>query len=281
MLLFKQVEPMQRYLVHQRARGMSIGFIPTMGALHKGHLALVHQARTENQLSVCSIFVNPTQFNESSDLETYPRLPGPDIDHLILAGNDVLFMPPVEEIYPSSLPEQPPVDLEGLDEIMEGAFRPGHFSGVAQVVGRLLDIIGPRRLYMGQKDYQQAAIIAHLIRVSGRLVQLRVHPTIREPDGLAMSSRNTRLSPKEREEAILLYQVLQEVRRGFEEQQSPVALEQHAIERLQRPGFKPEYVTIADRKTLKPFDRSQPNNGAVVCAACWVGDVRLIDNLLI
>lgn len=278
MLLFKEVKSLQKYLTGQNG---SVGFVPTMGALHAGHMSLVRQARTENDISVCSIFVNPTQFNESSDLDAYPRLPGQDIAKLSEEGNDILFMPSVHEVYPTELPEPNAVDLNGLDEGMEGAFRPGHFAGVAQVVGRLLDIVNPHRLYMGQKDYQQVAVIDHVIRETGRSVELRVHPTIRETDGLAMSSRNLRLNLDERNQAIRIYQTLQEIQVGFSAEMPISQLEDEALKALDRPGFKPEYVAIVDRKTLLPFRYQQNENGAVACVACWVGGVRLIDNILL
>ncbi|NRB63532.1 MAG: pantoate--beta-alanine ligase [Saprospiraceae bacterium] len=278
MLLFKEVKSLQKYLIGKNG---SVGFVPTMGALHAGHMSIVRHARTENDISVCSIFVNPTQFNESSDLDAYPRLPGQDIAKLSEEGNDILFMPSVHEIYPTELPEPKAVDLNGLDQGMEGAFRPGHFAGVAQVVGRLLDIVNPHRLYMGQKDYQQVAVIDHVIRETGRSVELRVHPTIRETDGLAMSSRNLRLNLDERNQAIRIYQTLQEIQVGFSAEMPISQLEDEALKALDRPGFKPEYVAIVDRKTLLPFRYQQNENGAVACVACWVGGVRLIDNILL
>lgn len=281
MLLLKQVESLQRFLSSRKEAGDTIGFVPTMGALHEGHLALVRKARSENILSVCSIFVNPTQFNESGDLDAYPRLPGPDLEALTSVGNDAVFMPSVAEIYPNGKAGGAPVDLAGLDQPMEGAFRPGHFAGVAQVVDRLLDIVQPHRLYMGQKDYQQAAIIGHLLRETGRSAELRVHPTIREADGLAMSSRNLRLTPYHRERAPSLYQTLQWIREAYLQGESLPQIEQAAMERLEQPGFRPEYVQIVDGITLQPARTPDQHEVVVACLACWAGDVRLIDNLIL
>lgn len=281
MLLFKQVESLQRFLSFRKEAGDTVGFVPTMGALHEGHLALVRKARSENTLSVCSIFVNPTQFNASGDLDAYPRLPGPDLEALTSVGNDVVLMPSVGEVYPNGKAGGSPVDLAGLDQPMEGAFRPGHFAGVAQVVDRLLDIVQPHRLYMGQKDYQQAAIIGHLLRETGRPAELRVHPTIREADGLAMSSRNLRLTTDHRERAPLLYQTLQWVRDAYLQGQPVPQIEQAALERLDQPGFRPEYVQIVDGITLQPARTPDQHEVVVACLACWAGEVRLIDNIIL
>lgn len=281
MLLFKQVETLQRFLTSEKRKGHTIGFVPTMGALHEGHLALVRKARSENALSVCSIFVNPTQFNEASDLDAYPRLPGPDLEALSSVGNDVVLMPSVEEVYPTGKGGGAPVDLAGLDEPMEGAFRPGHFAGVAQVVNRLLDIVQPHRLYMGQKDYQQAAIIGHLLRETGRPTELRVHPTIREADGLAMSSRNLRLTPDHRERAPIIYRTLQWVREAYLTGEPVPQIEQEALKRLDQPGFRSEYVQIVDGITLRPAGTPDNHQIVVACLACWAGSVRLIDNLIL
>lgn len=281
MLLFKQVEFLQRFLMSEKKKGRTVGFVPTMGALHEGHLALVRKARSENTLSVCSIFVNPTQFNEASDLDAYPRLPGPDLEALSRVGNDVVLMPTVDEVYPNGKEGGAPVDLAGLDQPMEGAFRPGHFAGVAQVVNRLLDIVQPHRLYMGQKDYQQAAIIGHLLRETGRPTELRVHPTIREGDGLAMSSRNMRLTPDHRERAPLIHQALLWVREAYLTGDPVPQIEREALKKLDQPGFRPEYVQIVDGLTLRPTQSPGQHEVVVACVACWAGEVRLIDNLIL
>jgi len=281
MLLFKHVASLQVFLSRRRASGQTVGFVPTMGALHEGHLALVRQSRTENNITVASIFVNPTQFNQSDDLQAYPRLPGPDIAALEEAQCDVLFMPAAEEVYPPELNTDLRIDLSGLDEPMEGAFRPGHFAGVAQVVDRLLTIVEPQRLYMGQKDYQQATIIRHLLRETARTTQLRVHPTVREADGLAMSSRNLRLSQDHRSRAPRLYQTLWWAKDALAAGKTVSAIEKEALERLQQPGFQPEYFSVVDGTTLQPVIDPEAHTVIVACLACWAGDVRLIDNVVL
>lgn len=281
MLLFKQVDFMQAWLSKQAAAGKRIGFVPTMGALHEGHLALVRQSRTENDQTVVSIFVNPTQFNQPEDLKAYPRLPGPDILALSREGVDVLFLPDQEAVYPPGLDTRLHIDLQGLDRPMEGQFRPGHFAGVAQVVHRLLAIVRPHRLYMGQKDYQQAAIIRHLLNHTDHMAQLRVHPTVREKDGLAMSSRNLRLAPDLRQRAVLLYQTLLWVKKAYQSGQPVADIEANAMQRLQQPDFRPEYVKIVDGVTLQGVRQPGDHTIVVCCLACWAGSVRLIDNLIL
>lgn len=279
MVLFKHVGTLQAFLTRRQAVGQTVGFVPTMGALHEGHLALVRQSRTENSLTVTSIFVNPTQFNQKDDLAAYPRLPGPDIAALDEAQCDVLFMPEAREVYPPGLNTDLRIDLNGLDQVMEGAFRPGHFTGVAQVVDRLLTIVNPQRLYMGQKDYQQATIIRHLLRETGRPTRLRVHPTVREADGVAMSSRNLRLEEEHRPRAIRLYQTLQWAKEALSNGMAVLTIEKEAMERLQQPGFRPEYFSVVDGISLQSVIDPRQHEHIVACVACWAGDVRLIDNL--
>jgi pantoate--beta-alanine ligase len=280
MRIFKFVEPLQRFLDDRRAAGDRIGFVPTMGALHEGHLSLIRRSQADNDLTVCSIFVNPTQFNEVSDLEKYPRTPAQDIEKLEAMGNDVLFMPEVEEIYPPGVDLYIDLDLGGLDGVMEGAFRPGHFEGVVKVVKRLLDIVSPYRLYMGQKDYQQFIIIRHMIRQLQLPVELVVCPILREPDGLAMSSRNERLSESDRRRAIVIYQALLEAHRKMEDH-SPAEISCQALRQIEQAGLQPEYFKIVDAITLQPIDRFADAAEVVACAAAWTGNVRLIDNLIL
>ncbi|MCB0637818.1 MAG: pantoate--beta-alanine ligase, partial [Lewinella sp.] len=195
MYLFQGVSQLQRHLAAERVNNRTVGFVPTMGALHEGHLALVRQSLAENQVTVCSIFVNPTQFNDSDDLKKYPRTPGKDLEKLAMVGCDVAFLPNVAEVYPPGLDTALPLDLAGLDRSLEGAHRPGHFAGVVQVVKRFLDLVEPHRLYLGQKDFQQQLIIRHMVQALNLPVKVLTVPTVREPDGLAMSSRNTLLDP--------------------------------------------------------------------------------------
>lgn len=277
----KQARALQQHLENMRASGRSIGFIPTMGALHEGHLSLIRQAQTENMYTVCSIFVNPTQFNDPADLEKYPRTPGKDIRMLASVGTDVLFMPHTGEIYPPGMDTVPDIDFQQLDQIMEGEFRPGHFRGVAQVVKRLLDIVQPDAMYMGQKDYQQVAIIRHMTRTLKLPARVVMCPTIREADGLAMSSRNVRLSPEQRALAPAIHQTLQVAKEMLKEGIEPEDIEHFAMGRLLEARLRPEYFEVVDGHTLLPVEFPAASPLIVACTAVWAGDVRLIDNLIL
>lgn len=280
MLLFKKNKDLQEYIRRIRKQKRPIGFVPTMGALHKGHTSLIRAAQQDGQLVVCSIFVNPTQFNEQRDLDAYPRTPHKDIEALERVGCDVLFMPDAAEIYPPELDTTLELDFGQLDKVMEGAFRPGHFDGVAQVVKRLLDIVQPDSLYMGQKDYQQLSIIRYMIRQLNLPVRLVMCPIIREKDGLAMSSRNVRLDPGIRQRASILYQTLAQAK-SWLKKIPPSEVEQKAMAKLEIPGFRPEYFKIVDVDTLlEPVEPGSPN-GWIACTAVWAGDVRLIDNMFV
>lgn len=280
MLLFQRVEPLRRYLDARRTAGARLGFVPTMGALHQGHVSLIQRAKAENDLTICSIFVNPTQFNQSTDLEKYPRTPSKDIETLLEVGTDVLFMPTETEIYPSGLAERVDLDLGLLDRILEGEFRPGHFAGVATVVKRLLDIVEPQRLYMGQKDYQQCIVVRRLIEAFQLPVSLVVCPIIREPDGLAMSSRNQRLTPEFRRRASAIFRVLQQAGQLLADL-PPDGVEKFGLQELAEAGLRPEYFEIVDGDTLQPVEPGNNADRIVACAAAWAGDVRLIDNLIL
>lgn len=282
MYLYKQTTDIQAHLQAARASYQTIGFVPTMGALHEGHISLINASLADNQLTVCSIFVNPTQFNQAEDLEKYPRMPALDIARLADAGCHIVFLPEVEVIYPPGLETRIDIDLNGLDRVMEGAHRPGHFAGVVQVVNRLLDIVKPHRLYMGQKDYQQFCVIRRMLDVQQSPVELVMVPTMREADGLAMSSRNLRLRPEERAQAPVIYKILQDLRQAALRKGAAFdALTQEAFDGLQSAGFRPEYVSIAHGTSLQPLS-SMPETGSVVaCVAAWLGEIRLIDNLLI
>ncbi len=264
-----------------RAKGKTIGFVPTMGALHDGHMTLMRASMTENDITVCSIFVNPTQFNEKTDLEKYPRTLDADKVLLEREGVDILFFPSVAEIYPKGMKTKVEMDFGSLAEVMEGAFRPGHFDGVAEVVKRLLEIVLPHALYMGQKDFQQFTIINYMISSFEMDVELVVVPIVREPSGLAMSSRNRRLSTQELADATLLYKTLKAVNR--KKYKMPVKeLESYAMGRLsKKEGFRPEYFTICDGRTLQSLALVEDSDYVVACVACWVGDVRLIDNMIL
>jgi pantoate--beta-alanine ligase len=280
MLVFKQVAEMQHWLDGERGNNKTVGFVPTMGALHAGHLSLVHAAKEACDLAVVSIFVNPTQFNDPADLEKYPRMPEEDIALLIDANCDVLFMPPVEEVYPPGKQVSLQLDFGQLDLVMEGEFRPGHFTGMATVVNRLLEIVQPHRLYMGQKDFQQLTIVQEMLRQTGSAIELVRCPTTREADGLAMSSRNLRLKPAMRLAAPVIYQSMQDAKSELE--QEPAAIVQaRALGRLQTAGLKPEYFDIVDGNTLLPVAQISDSNFIVICVAAWADTVRLIDNLVV
>ena len=275
MIIFKKQEDLSKHLNLQSVKGIKYGFVPTMGALHDGHLSLVHMARSGNDRVISSIFINPTQFNNPEDFKLYPVTIEEDIEKLEKAGCDILFLPSVNEIYPSSWKQQH-YDLGAVEHILEGYFRPGHFQGVCQVVDRFLEIIEPGRMYLGQKDFQQCIIIKKLIEITGREVELVIVPTVREKDGLAMSSRNLRLTPAQRQQAITLYKVLVEMGSKLNDQSIP-QLKMEARDQLVKNGFEVDYVELANREDLSPaFDTGKP---LVALIAATIGKVRLIDNL--
>ena len=280
MYLFKVVKELRKQLHSLQTTNRSFGFVPTMGALHEGHLSLVRRSKAENSFTICSVFVNPTQFNETSDLEKYPRYPSKDIEMLASVGCDILFLPRLEEVYPKGKYHNPSFSFGRLDSRLEGAHRPGHFAGVAQVVHRLLQILEPTRLYLGQKDYQQWLIVKELIRQASLPVEAVMCPIIREKSGLAMSSRNQRLSPKQRKEAAILYKTLQGAKEKIKKM-PPAAIQKWALKQLEIPGFRPEYFEIVDAQNLQPVTSIDPNQNIIACAALWADDVRLIDNLLL
>lgn len=280
MLIFKKVADLQAWLNTERANGRVIGFAPTMGALHDGHLELVNMARRDGCLTVASIFVNPTQFNDPKDLEKYPRMPEKDAALLISAGCDALFLPPVDEVYPPGRDFTIQLDFRQLEQVMEGVFRPGHFKGMATVVHRLLDIVQPQRLYMGQKDFQQLSIVRDMINQLHLPVELVMCPTVREADGLAMSSRNIRLTPEMRAVAPVIYQTLQWARSVFE-QKPATEIESEAMQRLTAAGLRPEYFDIVDGISLLPVGSWSDSDFVVCCTAAFAGEVRLIDNLVL
>lgn len=280
MRIFKEAAALSTYLQQQAQQSARIGFVPTMGALHAGHLSLMAEAQQDNDLTVCSIFVNPTQFNDPNDLLKYPRTIEADIAALIQQGVEVLFLPEVEEVYPSDW-QTPHFDLNPIDTVLEGAYRPGHFDGVAQVVHRLLHIVQPHRLYMGQKDFQQWRIIDALIQQLVLPVELVCCPIARESDGLAMSSRNVRLTPHQRQSAPFLHQVLQHIA-SQTPAQSPAQLRTWGQTQLkQHPDFRLDYLDIVDGGTLMPVQNWAESDLIIVCLAAYLAEVRLIDNLIL
>jgi pantoate--beta-alanine ligase len=281
MILFKKVADLHKYLDIQREIGMEIGFVPTMGALHQGHISLIEEARKHNSLVVCSIFVNPSQFNDPADYRKYPSTIDSDIALLENADCDVLLYPSVEEVYPDP-DEKSHYELGYLETIMEGKFRPGHFQGVCKVVHRLLKIVGPDNLYIGQKDYQQCLVIKRLLELMGMKDQISLHisPTLREKDGLAMSSRNARLDAQQRQIAPGIYQTLNLVRKEIKPGNLQL-LKEKGMNHLLEKGFRPEYVEIADASTFLPLNEWDGSQKLVVLTAAFLGEIRLIDNLLL
>lgn len=256
-------------------KGRSIGLVPTMGALHEGHLSLVQRAAADNDAVVVSVFVNPIQFNNSQDLERYPRTFDADREMLAAAGVDVMFHPSVSEVYPTSTVST--YDLDGLDAHMEGPNRPGHFNGVIQVVTRLFDIVRPSKAYFGEKDFQQLAIIRHMSAKLGYAMPIIGCPTMRETDGLAMSSRNRLLTEEWRQRSTVLFEVLEEAMEQLRHQ-SPERVRQHALQRIEEAGLRAEYFELVRPDTLRPVD-GQWTGPVQACVAAWAGEVRLIDNL--
>lgn len=278
MYLFKTKNDLNAFLETYKKEGKKIGFVPTMGALHDGHLALVTKARIECDLVVASIFVNPTQFNDPKDFEKYPVTIDQDILKLESAWTDVLFLPSVSEMYPEGINAPHQVyDFGYLETVLEGAYRPGHFQGVGMIVHKLLDLVQPTRLYMGQKDFQQCMIIRKLLEITGIPTELVIVPTKREPNGLAMSSRNTRLSPEEKALSIALYNGLNEIKQNFNQQ--PISeLTMLVSNNLQSIGFQVDYVSIVNGETFEVLDE-KIDGKMVGLIAAKIGEIRLIDNM--
>lgn len=282
MISFKKISDIKHYLASLGLPRQQIGFVPTMGALHEGHIALIRKARSDNKLVVCSIFVNPTQFNEPSDYEHYPKTLQEDTSKLIDAGCDLLFAPSVAEMYPDGTHNMEQYDFGYLENILEGKFRPGHFNGVGQVVNRLLNIVEPGKLYLGQKDYQQCMVIQKLLSLTGKDKDIKVIivPTVREADGLALSSRNIRLTTPQRVTASLLYQCLVSIE-AKQKVDSFEKVRKECEDLLLSKNIEPEYIALADAETLMPLEEYDHAKKMVVLIAARTGNVRLIDNLLL
>lgn len=279
MKTIKRVSTLQKYLDRERSENKTIGFTPTMGALHEGHLSLAGAAKKENDISVVSIFVNPTQFNQKEDLIKYPRKLEED-KRFIRSQCDYLFAPSVTQVYPKSLNTKVALDISHLVFSMEGPNRPGHFEGVVQVVHRFLQIVQPDHIYMGQKDFQQFSIIAYMLRELDMPTKLRVCKTLRENDGLAMSSRNLRLKPEIRKKASIVHKALRMADENLGK--IPVAeIRKKALAMMSIPEFKPEYFEIVDGYSMKEIENPAQHAVIAACAACWAGNVRLIDNMIL
>lgn len=261
-----------------RTQNKRIGLVPTMGALHKGHLSLLDYIKSHCDISVCSIFVNPTQFNNAEDLEKYPRPIQHDLQVLEDNGCDIVFMPSVEEMYGEN--ESWAIDLGELDQVLEGASRPGHYQGVTQIVKKLFDIIKPEIACFGQKDYQQFLVVQKMVNIFSLDIDLLMCPTIREKDGLAMSSRNVRLSPKGRQQALAIYQTLKELQESCSQSGIIKAKEQAVMKLKESEGITLEYLEICEPQTLKAIQVFNKEDQFVALVAVWVEGVRLIDNII-
>ncbi|MFI5150779.1 MAG: pantoate--beta-alanine ligase [Bacteroidia bacterium] len=291
MITLKTIPELKHTLAEIRAKKLETGFVPTMGALHPGHLSLIKRAREENSVVICSIFVNPTQFNDPQDLERYPRTPGQDSALLSAAGTDILFMPHTHEMYP--LPSEASakegrakdsykrVNLGSLATVMEASHRPGHFEGVMQIVSKLFDCVDPDRSYFGQKDFQQVAVIREMVRQLNFRTLIIACPTLREADGLAMSSRNILLTPEHRKLAPVIFKTLSTVKEMALCQPVQAMLDYAKAEFDSVPELFTEYFGIADASTLLPVQTMQDTDSIVACVAVKLGKVRLIDNMIL
>lgn len=280
MKIFKTKEELQAHLHERRQLNGKVALVPTMGALHQGHLALIQEAQQVAQLVVCSIFVNPTQFNDPKDLEKYPRPIENDIELLSAAGCDILFMPSVEEMYPAD--DQPwHIDLGKLDRIWEGEKRPGHFQGVTQIVYKLFNLVEPDIACFGQKDFQQVMVIQRLVDNKKMPVRILICPTVRSAEGLALSSRNSRLSEEGKAKALCLYQALSYIK-GHIGQQSVAEVKEAANKILAAAGgVTVEYLAICESRSLEEVSTFDPSNSYVVLVVAWIEGVRLIDNMIL
>ncbi len=279
MLVLQKINEIKAVIAEQKTKGKTIGFVPTMGALHPGHISLINYSKKQTDITVCSIFVNPTQFNNQADLKHYPRTPDADIKLLEEAGCDILYMPEVSDVYPEN--DNRKFDFGYLDTILEGATRPGHFNGVGQVVSILLEGVKPDKAFFGSKDYQQVMVVKSLVQQLNIPVEIIPCPILREPDGLAMSSRNTRLNPEERKIAALIPQWMQEAMTIIKENGIEAA-KQFINEKVSKiPEMKLDYYEVCDAETLKSISEMTPNQKAITLIAVFVGNIRLIDNWII
>lgn len=277
MKIVKGINELKGYLVDSKRNGKRVGLVPTMGALHKGHLSLVERCVRENDICVVSVFVNPTQFNDKHDLETYPRTLEADCALLESAGCDFVFAPSVEEMYPE--PDTRTFDFGTVMQVMEGAKRPGHFNGVAQVVSKLFYIVEPDNAYFGEKDFQQIAVIRAMVKQLQIPVQINACPIVREADGLALSSRNTRLTPALRQKAPLIARTLQESK-AMVATKSVREVIDYVVNTLDAdPDLEVEYYEIVDGDSLVSIQDWKDTSYAVGCVTVYCGEVRLIDNI--
>ena len=290
MQIINTIKDCNNQILALKKEGKKVGFAPTMGALHAGHISLIRRSKQENDVTICSIFVNPTQFNDPKDFDKYPSTLESDMQLLVAAKCDILFLPTVAEMYPKGYSNKDKIDFGFMADTLEGEFRPGHFDGMAQIVEKLLLAVMPTHLYMGQKDYQQAMICSELIKKRKLKTKLVLCPIKREKDGLAMSSRNVRLDKKSRAKSVEIVKTLKAIKRqvnkGRVNHDNPFlkvgAIEKIAFESLASfPEFTVEYVAIRNAKTLKPVKIINADTPLVALIAAWIGGVRLIDNMLL
>lgn len=277
MISFSNVNDLSAY-IRETKNTKTIGFVPTMGALHQGHISLINESKKYCDITVCSIFVNPTQFNNASDLANYPRLIENDMRLLLENGCDVLFHPSVEQMYPDGLSKNQE-DYGDVVRVFEGLHRPGHFDGVITVVARLFDLVKPHKTFFGQKDYQQCMVVTELIKRKFPKIELYVCPILREESGLAMSSRNLRLNETEKSEALLIYKALEYIKTGFDKKELSMLLAEAKEIINQSSLLSIEYLEIVDAYNLKPIENNYTK--AIALAAVHCGPVRLIDNMLL
>lgn len=278
MLVFKHRSD---YIAWRKSQTGRIAFVPTMGALHAGHISLVEMAKSQCDLCVCSIYINPTQFNNADDFARYPVQLAEDYRQLIEAGTDVLFLPNTAEMYPEGLEQTQIYPIGYLDTVLDGAMRPGHFQGVCRIVHKLLTIIEPHQLILGRKDYQQCLVIQQLIEQEALPVEVFFAPTARAHDGLALSSRNQRLSETARAKAPILYQSLMAVLHNLQSGIPFAQAQQKSLALLQQHGFTPEYILLANAQNLILMQEANAQEPMVLLAAAWLDGVRLIDNISI
>lgn len=277
MKLFQKTDDLKKYISTLKKQGKSIGFTPTMGALHEGHISLINASNKACDVSICSIFVNPTQFNNEGDLVNYPRREKEDIEKLEAANCDILFLPSVEEIYPENKEKYSPPVKGKIVEVLEGAFRPGHFNGMMQVVEIFLRIVEPHKIFMGLKDYQQYLLVDKMSKALKLEVEVCGIKTEREADGLAMSSRNLRLNQKDRKNAVAIFEALNTVKEKLN--YLPISdLEKLGAKIIEEKiGNKPQYFSIVDADTL--LEPTEKTDKLIALTAVFAGEVRLIDNM--
>lgn len=281
MIIFKKARDLAQHLKTLKLKGKTLGFVPTMGALHEGHLSLIQISKAHSDISVVSIFVNPTQFNDKEDFDKYPITTETDLELLERQAVEILFLPSVEEIYPTGY-QANNYELGALENVLEGSFRPGHFQGVCQVLDRLLSITQPDLMVMGQKDYQQIMVVKKMIELTDKPVQLIIGPTLRDQSGLAKSSRNTRLTPEQKTQAKALFQSLNYVRDHLKVGVDLEKLTRQAANQLLANGFlRFDYFSVCRQGDLTPIREYQPGLSLIILVAAYIGNVRLIDNILV